>query len=189
MKIAAIAVFGAFWVLASAPMSVAGEDPPISGSMQNFTPFDAPAAAPLIPLSTEENGARTLEYLRGKVVLVNFWATWCGPCVREMPTLARLADRFGGDNFAVAIVSQDRDGWKRIGPFLEKRLNLTFENSLLDEGLKFSRAMQVRSLPVVAILDPEGNEVGRLVSGAEWDSPEAIALLQYYIDASGRGPS
>ena len=190
MKINVIAFLGAFGVLALGTASIAGKGgPPITGSVQNFIAFDEPIAASLIPLSTNGDGERTLESLRGKVVLVNFWATWCGPCVREMPTIAALQDRLGGDDFAVAIVSQDRDGWKRIGPFLERRLKLDFENSFLDEGLKFSRAMSVRSLPVVAILDPQGNEVGRLVGGAEWDSPEAIALLQYYIDAAGGGPS
>ncbi len=186
MKINVIAFLGAFGVLAWGPASIAGEGgPPISGSVQNFVAFDEPIAASLTPFSTNGDGERTLEVFRFKVVLVNFWATWCGPCVREMPTISRLEQKLGDEDFTVVIVSQDRDGWKRIEPFLKKRLKLEFENSFLDEGLNFSRAMQVRSLPVVAILDPQGNEVGRLVGGAEWDSPEAIALIQHYIDAGG----
>lgn len=162
------------------------EPPPISGAVQNFIVHDEPIPGPLTPFENSSGEERTLADFRGKVVLVNFWATWCGPCIRELPSLARLNEKLGGENFTVAIVSQDRDGWKRIEPFLKRRLKVEFEDSFLDEGLKFSRAMQVRSLPVVAIIDPEGNEVGRLVGGAEWDTPEALALIGYYLDEAAR---
>ncbi len=171
-------------LLFSAPGARA-DGPPITGSVQNFIAFDEPIAAPLIPLATEDGGEQTFEDYRGKVVVVNFWATWCGPCIREMPTLSRLQEMFADDDdFAFVIVSQDRGGWKDIKRFM-KRLKLDFPNSLLDDKLKLSNAMQVRSLPVVAIIDREGDEVGRLVGGAEWDSPEAIELIQYYLNGDG----
>ncbi len=182
MKAIVFVLFALF--VSSVQLSNAVAAPPIAGSVQNFEARTEPVQVPLTPLSTKDNGERTLADLRGKVVFVNFWATWCGPCVREMPTIARLQDELRDEPFAVAIVSQDRDGWRRIEPFLTRRLKLEFEYSFLDEGLKFSRAMGVRSLPVVAIVDAEGNEVGRLVGGAEWDSPEALALVRYYIDQS-----
>lgn len=165
--------------------SARADGPPITGSVQNFIPFDEPIAAPLVALATKDGGEQTFEDYRGKLVVVNFWATWCGPCVREMPTLSQLRERFADDDdFAFVIVSQDRGGWKDIARFM-KRQKLDFPNSLLDDKLKLSKEMQVRSLPVVAIIDRDGNEVGRLVGGAEWDSPEAIELIEYYLNGDG----
>lgn len=187
MRAIKIGVIAALFGVLAQPLLSAGEGPPISGWMQNFIVFEEPVLAPLVPVATNGQGTRTLEDFRGRLVLVNFWATWCAPCIRELPSLARLSERMGGEEFVVAIVSQDRGGWKRIEPFM-KRLKLDFEHSFLDEGLKFSRAMQVRGLPVVSIIDRQGNEVGRLAGGAEWDSPEALALVQYYIDSIDEGP-
>ena len=184
----AFALMGAFLILLQPAPSYAGDGPPISGTVQNFIVFDKPIPAPQIPLSARTGGEQTLADWRGKIVVVNFWATWCGPCIREMPTLARLQEKFAGDDFEMVIVSQDRGGWKVIERFMN-RLKLDFPNSLLDGRLKLSRAMQVQSLPVVAILDRQGNEVGRVTGGAEWDAPEAIELIEYYLnsgDSHGR---
>jgi len=178
-------LLGALLVFAGTLPSFAGDGPPISGSVQNFVVFENPVPAPQIPLSARAGGEQTLGDYRGKIVVVNFWATWCGPCVREMPTLARLQEKFAGDDFAMVLVSQDRGGWKVIDRFMTK-LKLEFPNSLLDDRLKLSRAMQVNSLPVVAILDRQGNEVGRVSGGAEWDAPEAFALVEYYLNRDDR---
>ncbi len=179
-----VAAVAAVVLLLNTP-AVRADGPPITGSVQNFFAFDEPIAAPLVALSTKDDGEQTFADYRGKLVVVNFWATWCGPCVREMPTLSKLQERFADDDdFAFVIVSQDRGGWKDIARFM-KRQKLDFPNSLLDDKLKLSRPMQVRSLPVVAIIDRDGNEVGRLVGGAEWDSPEAIELIQYYLNGDG----
>jgi thiol-disulfide isomerase/thioredoxin len=178
-------LLGALLVFVGASTAFADEDPPVSGSVQNFVVFDKPIPASQISLSAKAGGEQTLGDYRGKVVVLNFWATWCGPCVREMPTLARLQEKFAGDDFAMVIVSQDRGGWKDIDRFMA-RLKLDFPNSLLDDRLKMSREMQVQSLPVVAILDRQGNEVGRVVGGAEWDTPEAFALVEYYLNRDDR---
>ena len=168
----------------SAPLSSSGaraDEPPISGSVQNFTAYDEPVPAPDTPFSTENDGERTLVDFRGRVVVVNFWATWCGPCIRELPSLERLQAGLGSDRFQVALFSQDRDGWPRVNKFL-KKLKIASPDSYLDVKLKFARAMGVRGLPVTAIIDAEGNELGRVSGAAEWDTPEAFALIQHYLD-------
>ena len=159
----------------------AEEKPPVSGSVQNFIVFDEPVPAPEEGFAAEDGREWTFEDLRGQVVLVNFWATWCGPCIRELPSIERLQAELGSDAFTVAIVSQDRAGWPQINKFL-KRLKVSSPLSFLDQDLKLSRAMQVRGLPVTAILDAEGNEVGRVAGPAEWDTPEAFELVRFYIE-------
>ena len=155
--------------------------PPVSGSVQNFIVFDEPIPASEETFMAEDGRAWTFEDLQGQVVLVNFWATWCGPCIRELPSIERLQAELGSDAFTVAIISQDRDGWPRINKFL-KKLKVSGPLSFLDEDLKLSRAMQVRGLPVTAILDSSGNEVGRVAGAAEWDTPEAFELVRFYIE-------
>lgn len=188
MAIAQRILMCAFMIFLGATPGFSGGGPPVSGSVQNFVVFDKPIPAPLIPLSARAGGEQSLSDYGGKIVVVNFWATWCGPCVREMPTLARLQEKFTGEDFAMVIVSQDRGGWRDIDRFM-KRQKLDFPNSLLDDRLKLSREMQVRSLPVVAILDRQGNEVGRVVGGAEWDTPEAFGLVEYYLNDDGKSGS
>ncbi len=174
-----VSLVAAFALLS--PLGAIADTPPISGSVQNFIVHDSPFPAPDTPFASQNDGEKTLQDMQGKVTLVNFWATWCGPCVRELPSIQRLQAEMAGDDFQVALVSQDRDGYKRIVPFL-KRLKIDIPGSFLDEKLKLSRALSVRSLPVSLLLDTEGNEVGRVTGAAEWDTPEALALIQHYID-------
>lgn len=112
MAIAQRILMCAFMIFLGATPGFSGGGPPVSGSVQNFVVFDKPIPAPLIPLSARAGGEQSLSDYGGKIVVVNFWATWCGPCVREMPTLARLQEKFTGEDFAMVIVSQDRGGWR-----------------------------------------------------------------------------
>jgi thiol-disulfide isomerase/thioredoxin len=155
--------------------------PPRTGWMANFTPSEVPAPAPETPFTDVEGRRRTLADFRGKVVLVNFWATWCGPCVREMPSLQRLAAQFAGDTFAVLALSQDRRGWEVMTPFLA-RLGLEGLPVFHDEKGSAAGALKVQGLPTTVLFDRSGRELGRLVGPAEWDAPEAVALVRHYLD-------
>ncbi len=105
--------------------------PPLTGWMQNFTPASAPGPAPRTLFAGRDGGDRTLADFGGKIVLVNFWATWCAPCVREMPSLVRLHRTLAGDRFALLAMSQDLKGWAAIDPFV-KRLGLAELEVFLD---------------------------------------------------------
>lgn len=156
--------------------------PPLAGWMRNFTPADAMQPAPETSFRDRAGAARSLRDFRGRVALVNFWATWCGPCVREMPSLDRLRARLGGDRFAVLALSQDRKGWEAIDPFLA-RAGIERLAVFHDAKGKTARALGVRALPTSVLFGPDGREIGRLAGVAEWDSEEAVALIRHYLGA------
>ena len=114
-------------------------------------------------------------------MLLNFWATWCAPCVREMPSLDRLQAALGDRGLSVVAVSIDRAGVKAIRPFA-KRLGLAHLGLYHDpEGALF-RAFGVSGLPASFLIDQGGAVVGAYAGPAEWDGPEARALIEFYLN-------
>ena len=114
---------------------------------------------------------------RGRVVLVNFWATWCIPCLREMPTLNGLEKALGGPDFAVAAISIDRGGAATAAPWLEQN-GIKDLALYLDPESRAAFAFRARELPVSVLIDRKGRVVGRMTGPAEWDAPEAQALIR-----------
>lgn len=114
---------------------------------------------------------------RGKTVLVNFWATWCAPCVKEMPSLDRLQADIGKETFVVLPLSLDGPTRSKVAPFYEsaKLANLGI---WFDKGRKVQQALDVSLLPTSILVDPQGREIGRLEGDADWDTREAIALIK-----------
>jgi len=189
MKVFLFAVTAAFAIAIIGPPGLPGDaaadsGPPIAGQVQNYEPVATPVAVPDVTVLDREDGPVTLDRFKGKFVVLNFWATWCGPCIRELPSLARLNTALGGETAQVVLVSQDRGGFKQTNRFL-KKLQVDFPDSFIDERLKFSRAIGVVSLPTTILIGPDGKEVGRLVGHAEWDSPEALALIDWYRNGAG----
>jgi len=184
---AAIVVGLAIWAIIAFRSSEIANPPPLAGSMKNFTPTPDAGPAPQNPLVSANGKESRLADLRGRVALVNFWATWCAPCVREMPSLARLRKARGGKDFTVLAVSQDLKGWPVITPFLA-RLGLQELPVLHDPQGALGRALGLRGLPTTVLLARDGRELGRLAGIAEWDSPEALALIDHYLAAGAGRP-
>jgi thiol-disulfide isomerase/thioredoxin len=155
--------------------------PALTGELASFQWASGVQAAPATDFADETGKARTLADFRGRVVLVNFWATWCAPCVREMPSLERLQAALGGPDFTVIALSEDRSGWDKIGPFREK-LGLKALPLFHDLRSAAMFAVKATSLPTTVLYDRDGTEIGRLARPAEWDSPEAVALIRHYLD-------
>jgi thiol-disulfide isomerase/thioredoxin len=126
----------------------------------------------------DENGDKiTLATYKGKVVLLNFWATWCPPCRAEMPSIDALQADLGGDSFAVVTVATGRNSLPAIKSFF-KKADITNLPILRDPKQKFARANGVFGLPTTLILNTDGKEIGRMQGDADWHSDEALTLIK-----------
>ena len=158
------------------------ERPPLAGVFaDNFTLLDEPVPAPQAELLDEAGERLTLVEFEGKVVLLNFWATWCGPCVQEMPSLDRLQAALGAAGLAVVAVSEDRGGLNVVAPFFTEQ-GLENLAIYLDPKGKFMREFAVRGLPTTMLIDRSGRLIGALEGPAEWDGPDAQALIRFYLE-------
>ena len=151
------------------------------------------AARPVIPLHGEPRGLlsppfvdgdgrdHTLADFRGRVVLLNVWATWCLPCREEMPTLDALQARLGGPDFHVLPLSIDQAGLAPVRRFYAQ-IGIRHLDMYLAESIRVLAAFAAAGLPTTILIDRAGRERGRLVGAADWDSPEAIAEIQSLIN-------
>jgi thiol-disulfide isomerase/thioredoxin len=131
--------------------------------------------APAIAFQDPFGRPARLADFRGRPVLVNLWATWCGPCVVEMPSLDALARR-QGENLKVLALSQDLDGRRKVTDFFAAR-NFARLEPYLDPDLRFMTELGVDTLPTTILYDAEGVEVWRMTGMADWDSERATRLL------------
>ncbi len=152
-----------------------------TGAMRNFTPLEEPKPAPETKFKDADGKELSLADFRGKVLLVNFWATWCSPCRKEMPGLNKLQTELGGDDFQVMAMSVDRVGEDRVKAFL-KEIGTSALPLYFDRKMKLARGFRTRGLPVTVLIDREGREVGRLIGIAEWESKDAKALIRHVMD-------
>jgi thiol-disulfide isomerase/thioredoxin len=159
------------------------EDMPERTKLGEFVPSSQPFAAPTISLTDSDGHTLELSDLRGKLVIVNLWATWCEPCVREMPSLERLQSRLG-ERIAVLAVSEDRGGNKSVEPFTAK-LGLKSVKIYIDPKSEVGHAFGARGLPTSFLIDREGKVLGRVEGAAEWDSPKILGVLEPLLSGDG----
>lgn len=154
----------------------AGVNPFSTGTMGTFVIRKTPRDFPNVKFKDGSGKELSLEDWRGKVVLINLWATWCAPCRHEMPGLDRLQGGMGGDNFEVLAISIDRKGAKVAQDFLDE-IKTQYLKLYIDKTAKISRESKAFGLPVSILINREGKEIGRLIGPAEWDSNHAKALI------------
>lgn len=158
-------------------------DPPFAGAVANFTLMEPARPMPAAPFMDGDEVERTFADYEGRVLLVNFWATWCLPCKVEMPSLDRLEAALGGAEFAVLPISLDLQGAEVVLPYYDEA-GLDHLPVALDPSSAIANALGIQALPTTILVDREGNGIGYFLGPAEWDSPEAQALIRHFIDGA-----
>ena len=149
--------------------------------MAAFVFRKAPEGVPEVKFQDASGRERTLADWRGKVVLLNLWATWCLPCRKEMPALDRLQREMASDQFEVVAVSVDRTGLAGARKFLDeaKVEKLTL---YADGTARMATTLRAAGLPATLLIDRQGREIGRLLGPAEWDSEDAKRLIRWALE-------
>lgn len=128
---------------------------------------------------------RTIADFRGKILLVNIWATWCAPCRLEMPSLDRLQAKLGGTEFQVIALSVDAGGLPDVKRFYA-RLGLRHLGIFVDPSGRTMPGLKVSGLPTTLLIGRDGREIGRTAAPADWDQPEALTLIRRHLKGSPR---
>lgn len=181
--LASVAV-GLYWYQkwpTSAPPRSASNGASSSEASFTFTLLEEPRLLPAIDFIEGDGRAKALADFRGKVVLLNIWATWCVPCREEMPTLDRLQAELGGPDFQVVPLSIDRAGLDVVREFYDET-GIKHLAMYVDSSGKASRELGAVGLPTTLLVDRKGRELGRLVGPAEWDSPEVVAFIRGHLE-------
>lgn len=150
---------------------------PSDGTVRSFKPVLPPKPVPEIPFLDASGNHVTLSDFEGRVVLVNLWATWCPPCIRELPALERIQRIFSTQEFIVLPIATDREGLALARPFYEK---LGIENLGLyaDPNHALSEIFPMDVFPANFLLDRQGNMIAYLRSYVDWDAPEAEVMVK-----------
>ena len=190
MAVNKVALFYAFLLAATAAIAIWAAAallpstlarPPLFGDMRTFDLSQPPGPAPEISFSDLSGNTLGLDDFRGEVLLVNFWATWCAPCLRELPSLERLQAALSGEEFRLIALSIDLEGAEKVAPFLAEN-GFDALPTYLDPTGGTATSFGVFGMPTTILIDRRGREVGRYIGPAEWDEPEAVALIRFFLE-------
>jgi thiol-disulfide isomerase/thioredoxin len=155
-------------------------DPALAGSVANFSRIDPPLPAPGATFRDSVGKEVRLADFHGKLVLLNIWATWCGPCRAEMPSLDRVQVKLGGEGLVVLPVSLDRGGGPVVAVFYGEHA-IAHLGVYLDGNGALESALKINGVPTSFLINRQGHVVGSLEGATQWDTPEALALLRFYL--------
>jgi thiol-disulfide isomerase/thioredoxin len=152
-----------------------------TGSMKKLVFHEAPKPAGTAAFFTSDGVEEHLSDHAGRIVLVNFWATWCAPCRKEMPMLSELQFDLGGDDFEVLTIATGRNQPQAMKKFFEEA-GVTNLPLATDPSSALAREMGVLGLPATVILDRRGHEIARMLGDAEWNSDSARAIIAQLLE-------
>ncbi|MBT3557758.1 MAG: TlpA family protein disulfide reductase [Rhodospirillales bacterium] len=151
--------------------------PAFEAGLSGLIAKEPPKLVPETAFYDVDDNQITIADYRGTNVIMNFWATWCAPCVAEMGALDRLQEQLVGSNIEVLAINEDRDGKAVATAFFEER-GLSHLRILMDRDMKLSRAAEVAVMPTTLLINKNGFEVAAVLGEAEWDSPDIVAYLK-----------
>lgn len=158
-------------MLVAVPIAFAGEPP------RNVIIHETPETGAAVRFEDVQGQLRSLADFRGKIVLLNIWATWCAPCIKEIPALDNVAAVLNGADFAVVAVSVDRKGIDAVRKVFTER-NVQRLPIYIDRSGEALRAVRAIGLPISLLIDREGRELGRAVGPAQWDDAATISFFR-----------
>jgi thiol-disulfide isomerase/thioredoxin len=161
-------------MVAAVPIALAQEPP------KNFIIHEAPEPSAAVRSEDDHGELRSVVDFRGKIVLLNVWATWCAPCIKEIPALDRLAAALSDVDFSIVAVSVDRNGMEAVQKLFRER-DVKKLPIYIDRSSEALRAVRAVGLPTSLFIDREGREFGRVVGPAQWDDPATIAFFRHVV--------
>ncbi|MEL6586471.1 MAG: TlpA disulfide reductase family protein [Pseudomonadota bacterium] len=166
-------------VLIATP-AAAIEDDLLTGTMTRMEVLD-PQPAPIVPYYQADGDAGRLSDYAGKVVVLNFWATWCAPCRAEMPSLQALDTAFDGQGLEVVTIAFGRHNPMQMEKFWND-VGITSLPLHLDASTQLAKSLGVRGLPHTFVLDRQGQIIAQLQGEADWAAPETLALMRSVLE-------
>ena len=153
-----------------------------TGDMKKLVVHPSPQAVAAVPYTTATGDTATLAAHKGKVVLLNFWATWCAPCRKEMPMLSELQTELGGSDFEVITIATGKNDPAAMARFFAE-IGISNLPLHTDANSAVAREMGVLGLPATVLIARDGTEVARLLGDADWASDSAKSILKALIAA------
>lgn len=159
-----------------------GPDRARASGLGGYLPNDDSSPAPETAFVDADGAPVTLADFRGTALVVNFWATWCAPCVEEMPALDRLDSELRQNGGRVIAISEDREA-ANVSPAFYEEHGLTSLDMYADRQMKLARAARVSGLPTTLLIGRDGMEIGSVLGAAKWDDPDIVAFVKTCLDA------
>ncbi|GIX26889.1 TlpA family protein disulfide reductase [Pelomicrobium sp.] len=188
LAVLGLSVAGVVRELSTARDETRGDPTPevaADGKLPGFAPVEARRPVPPLRFVDADGKPRALADFRGRVILLNLWATWCPPCRKEMPSLARLQEKLGGPDFEVVALSIDRGGLFAVQSFFDE-MDLRHLKIYVDASAEAMAALGAVGLPTTLLVDRKGRELWRVVGPVEWDKPEVVERIRRYLKDGAR---
>ncbi|MBV8976425.1 MAG: TlpA family protein disulfide reductase [Alphaproteobacteria bacterium] len=184
---AAFAAALALAVLYGKTTATVHASPAPPAALARLVPAKAPAPVAAVSFTAADGARHALASFKGRYVLLNLWAVWCAPCIKELPALAKLQAALGDKNFLVVPVDVARGTPADAAEFL-KAHGAAGLPAYIDSDLALMRVFGAYGLPLSVLIDPKGREIARAVGPADWDAPDAVAWFRTATKVPLTGP-